>query len=405
MKLRFKAYDWQKEVAFSRAQFRLVIVGRRAGKTALNAIEAIAAATRGQRVWIVAPIYKIAKENWLYLERFLAPAPVKLNKSELIATFPITGNRTGTIELRTAVNARNLRGAGLDLLIVEEAAHIPAGKSLWENVLLPTLLDRNGRALFSTTPLGLNWIHDLYTRAQRDASGEWETWHLPSTVSPHITPEKLERLKRNMSDRAFRQEFLAEFLPDGGVIFPYVSEIIDPEIDITQTRRLAGHNYAMGVDWAKEDDRTAIVVMDIQAKRVVDIVQSQQDYDLQIMLIKKLYLKWRPDIIVAETNAMGAPQIDHLRAQGLPVIGFATTMQSKKLLIDELALAIRTREIRIPPHKELTDQLNAYTTIRLPSGRERYTAPNGMHDDLVMALAFAYHGVMEDNGEGVLFVA
>jgi hypothetical protein len=49
----------------------------------------------------------------------------------------------------------------------------------------------------------------------------------------------------------------------------------------------------------------------------------------------------------------------------------------------------------------LCGELKAYTSERLPSGVVRYSAPEGMHDDHVMALAL---GAMNLGMEGALFL-
>lgn len=76
------------------------------------------------------------------------------------------------------------------------------------------------------------------------------------------------------------------------------------------------------------------------------------------------------------------------------MFGFQTTAQSKGPLIDSLALAFEKAEISVLNDPVLMGELQAYTLERLPSGRFRYGAPEGMHDDTVIALALAWHGVM-----------
>lgn len=72
---------------------------------------------------------------------------------------------------------------------------------------------------------------------------------------------------------------------------------------------------------------------------------------------------------------------------------FTTTAQSKGPLIESLALAFEQDDIAIQPEPVLLDELQAYSLERLASGRYRYNAPPGMHDDTVIALALAHYGV------------
>jgi hypothetical protein len=85
--------------------------------------------------------------------------------------------------------------------------------------------------------------------------------------------------------------------------------------------------------------------------------------------------------------------VERLQGEGLPVQAYRTTAQSKQQIINELALAFEQVDITIPNDPVLIGELQAYTVERLPSGNLRYTAPAGLHDDCVMALALSWHGV------------
>ena len=90
---------------------------------------------------------------------------------------------------------------------------------------------------------------------------------------------------------------------------------------------------------------------------------------------------------------MGEPLLELLQREGLPVQGFQTTNASKAGIIEALALAFERREITIPNDSVLVSELQAYEMMRLPGGSFRYSAPEGMHDDTVMSLALAWHGI------------
>jgi hypothetical protein len=99
--------------------------------------------------------------------------------------------------------------------------------------------------------------------------------------------------------------------------------------------------------------------------------------------------------IVAEENSIGGPNIEALREEGLPVIAFQTTATSKPPLIESLALAFERREIAILPDAVQLAELQAYErTVSRLTGRSSYNAPEGYHDDTVMALALAWWGIV-----------
>ena len=117
----------------------------------------------------------------------------------------------------------------------------------------------------------------------------------------------------------------------------------------------------------------------------------QTDYQTQVNRLSALWERYGRDTeIIAETNAMGGPIVEALQNAGLPVTPFTTTQASKSTIIDGLALAFERGDISLPANPVLIGELQAYESKRLPSGAMRYSAPEGMHDDCVMALALAW---------------
>ncbi|MBA3873665.1 MAG: hypothetical protein H0X30_31415, partial [Anaerolineae bacterium] len=95
--------------------------------------------------------------------------------------------------------------------------------------------------------------------------------------------------------------------------------------------------------------------------------------------------------IYAESYSIGSPNIEALQQEGLPIHPFVTTAASKPALIESLALAIERRDLALLPDDILLDELANYRMERLPAGGYRYSAPSGLHDDLVIATALAWH--------------
>jgi hypothetical protein len=145
------------------------------------------------------------------------------------------------------------------------------------------------------------------------------------------------------------------------------------------------------VDWGKLNDFTVFTVFDAAQGAVLSIDRSNKvDYHVQVQRLKALCDKWKPRVIVAESNSMGEPIIEQLRRDGLPVRPFLTTASSKAEAIESLSLAFEQGSIHIPNDYTLIQELEAYEMERLPSGNIRYNAPSGLHDDMVMSLALAF---------------
>lgn len=343
-------------------------------------VSAVELALQRALVWYVAPAYPMARVAWRELERWggqlAAVGLCTVRKTD--HTIVVAGG--GEIVCRSADNRDSLRGDGLDLVIIDEAALVD--ERAWTECLRPALSDRKGRALIISTPRGHNWFAAAYQRGRDPAEPEWASWRFPSATNPCLDAEEVEGARRDMPDRVFRQEYLAEFIEDGAV-FRGVRECIGPA---EQTS-----DVVMGVDWGRSDDFTVAVVMDRATKKVLALDRMRQvDYTVQVGRLQSLADEWNPSVILAESNSMGEPLIEQLTQRGLPVQPFATTASSKPPLIDALALAFEQRSITIPENEVLLAELQAYTMTRNTNNRWIYSAPAGMHDDCVMALALAH---------------
>ena len=128
----------------------------------------------------------------------------KINESELT----ITLKNQSVISLKGADNADSLRGIGLDFLVMDEFAIIDP--EAWYEVLRPALADREGHALFISTPAGMNWAKDLYD-LQDEFPDEWRSFSFTSLDGGQIPLSEIEAAQRTMDERTFRQEFLASW--------------------------------------------------------------------------------------------------------------------------------------------------------------------------------------------------
>lgn len=208
----FKLHEKQAEVFYNDCRFRVVVAGRRFGKTKLSMLTMIAWATKKlQKIWYVAPTYRMAKQiMWNDLK---ANVPLewvtKIRENELSMEF-----RNGSvISLRGADKPDSLRGVSLDFLVLDEFQDI-AGET-WTTVLRPTLADRRGYALFIGTPKGFNHLYKLYKMGQNKAKQmkkEWMSWQFPTITSPFIPKSEIEAARRDMDEKSFRAEFC--HLPD-----------------------------------------------------------------------------------------------------------------------------------------------------------------------------------------------
>ena len=385
----------QQEIAGAPERFRVVACGRRFGKTTVGLRAVFHHAQHGMECWWVAPTYGNALQVWRALCAEADPAGAAISQTERALDFP----GGGALFVRSARSLHSLRGAGLDFLVVDEAAHLPA--TLWEDILRPMLADRRGGALLLSTPNGLNWFHECFVRGQDPAEHEWRSFHFSSYDNPRIARTELETLRRHTRDATFRREYLAEFLPGEAGVFREPARAATAPAGATP--QVKGH-YVAGIDWGRSQDYTAVVVLEIPAKSrdgaargsvapptMVALERFRElSWSLQRSRILALCERWRPAVLLAEANSIGEPNLEAVQGDGLPIRPFHTTARSKGPLIEALALALERDDLRLQPEPILLAELSAYQQERLPLGGYRYSAPAGAHDDTVMALALAW---------------
>jgi hypothetical protein len=161
----------------------------------------------------------------------------------------------------------------------------------------------------------------------------------------------------------------------------------------------------MGVDWGKQNDFTCISVGCADCKVEIAIDRFNQiDYIFQRARLTALQDKVRAGVILAESNSIGEPVIEVLQREGLPVRGFQTTAQTKPPLIENLALICERAEWQFIPDAIWRGEMEAFErTVSPTTGRSSYSAPDGVHDDTVIARALMCWQAM-DSGISFGFV-
>lgn len=198
----------QRRIFLDDSRFRVVVAGRRFGKTVLGVTECLYEAQRGTKrlIWYIAPTYRMAKELvWEELKEAI-PAEMIESKNEAELSITLRGYKS-KIVLKGADNPDSLRGKGLDFVVFDEAADID--EDTWFKVIYPALTDKQGKALFIGTPKGYNWFYDLYIDGLHKRS--WKVFTFTTAQGGNVTLEELEYAKETLSLKHYKQEFEASF--------------------------------------------------------------------------------------------------------------------------------------------------------------------------------------------------
>ena len=203
----------------SKARFKVVVSGRRWGKTSLSKSVIIKMAqVKKRRIWYVAPSYRMAKG--IMWQDLIDAIPRKWIRKINETTMTIRLVNGTIIELKGADKPDSLRGVGLHYIVLDEMQDM--GEELWTKVLRPTLASTGGHALFLGTPNAYNYLYSLYRLGQDTdnvKAGMWESWQYPTITSPFIPKAEIEAARRDMDEKSFRQEFEASFETMSGRVY------------------------------------------------------------------------------------------------------------------------------------------------------------------------------------------
>ena len=385
----------QDEVHQDTHRFKVLAAGRRWGKTRLGVLECIGKASSGGIAWWVAPSYKTSEAGWRPLTQICARHPaVRVLKAEKTILFP----SGGLVAVRSSEVFDNLRGEGLDLVVLDECAF--QKPEVWTEVLRPALADKKGSALFISTPNRCNWFYDLFNQSLIHPQ-TWRSWQFPTASNPFIDPSEIDLARRSTTDEIFRQEYLAEFIQEYGSVFRNIEAVSTLPQDLPKM----DHHYIAAVDVATASDYTVITVLDLNTKEQVHLSRfNRVDYPELEARIAQIYRDWFLNLIIVEVNGIGRPVIDHLLECGLNVVPFVTTQASKSNIILGLKSALEHSHIRLLNHEIQKKELLSFEEKVSPNGSFSYSAPAGLHDDCVMALAMAWDACSRMNGSEALLI-
>lgn len=358
---------------------RIVVIkaGRRTGKTynfALWLIQQLDNDPGSPGLWVDTKHTNIDK----YVERYFKPLLSKMNhwprcnwneKKKIL-----TLHNGSYIDFGSAERPEMMEGFGYKYAVVNEGGIIFKKASLWENTLYPMI--KHAMVRIIGTPKGKNKYESLYR--------QYPSYSFTAYDSPFWTAEEIEQAKKTMTQEAFNQEMLAKFIEGAGAVFRNIKENIQGSL----LEAPQGGRYVLASDIAKHQDFTVILVGDVETKQVVYHERFNQiDWGLQKSRIINVYQKFKCAKGIIDATGVGDAVFDDLKNQGLDLEGFKFTTTTKQELVSNLSVAMDNQQIKYPIIETLIDELEMYAYEQRSNGQFSYSAPEGFHDDEVMALA------------------
>lgn len=385
------------------ARFFMLNWHRRARKSslAINLLNRECVRYEKRRYGYITSTYKAAKNIvWRdpnMLKSYLVDSTVKkLNESELYVEY----NNGSILSLHGSDDPDSIRGIDFAGVVIDEASYVKP--IVWEEILRPIMAQDPKRwALFIFTPAGKNWIYKLWCSVKENK--EWARSVLKGSNSGIFSKEEFKKLKLEMTKQTFQQEIESEFNDDASTVFrgieyctfgryaPYVNGTY---IEIEKYNPI--YTYVTSADLAKTVDYTVIITMCRETKKVTSFQRfNNLDWNFQKEKIISETRKYC-SVLTLDATGVGDPILDDLRKFGVKIpedLAFKFNNTNKKELIQRLIISIEQRLIKIPNIDVLVDELGSFGVEITQGGYIRYTAPDGEHDDTVIALALAVNAL------------
>ena len=388
------------EVKDAKGSGKTVVVKsrRQVGKSVLiaNLLLYYAINYKGTKNYVLSPTLKQGKN--IYKSIINAISGCGIIKSKNATDLFITLINGSSISIKSAEQKESLRGETCTgILCIDECAYI---SSEVYNIVKPWCDFHKAVTLMVSTPFvksGFFWEyynHGL-NREYNCVSIDWSDEKYQDDMDFILPPSKLEEYRKLLPKNVFLTDYLGIFIDDDGTVFTDFKKCINKN-EIKDSDKLY-----LGVDWAAgvESDDTVVVAFNQYGKQVYLDYFNKLTPTQQIDRIEKFIVQYKNQIAVVQTelNSLGTPLTDFLknRSQLKTIInkfvGFNTTNQSKNAIVQNLQLAFEQKEIEILEDEKQIRELATYTAEYNAKTRNvSYNAPNGLHDDICIAMMLAY---------------
>lgn len=387
IQLAIKNFEKQQSIFNSDATHTIAAKGRRFGLTKGAANNYIREALDGKfhkGLWVDTVNSNIDR----YIERYFMPHLKKLpqtiwhwGKQDKIIRI-----REAYIDFRSSDRPENIEGFGYDKYFVNEAGIVLKNPYLWDNAIRPMMWDHDARGIIGGTPKGKGIFSELFSRGEDPNQPRYKSFRFSTFDNPYIDPSVVMEEIKSMPERVVQQEIYAGFLDDTGVVFRGVKAIaiLQPQEPIRD------HLYVMGVDLAKVQDYTVLAMYDrANNHQVFQMRFNKLEWPYQKEKIKEVCRKYNNALIMLDATGLGDPIADDLLRFGVPVEAIHLTNELKKQIIEKLSNWIELSNCKMLQLEETIQEFSNFTYDISSSGRVRYEAPVGFHDDIVIAHGLA----------------
>ena len=366
----------QQQVIDSSARWKVLMCGRRWGKTLVAMVIAITRMLKGERVGYITPQFQLGKDFFKDLLQLIPSSLIRTeNKTDLYIEL-VTG---GSLKFFSGESLDSMRGRKYHYIIIDEAAFISDLQEAWNTSIRPTLSDYQGGCLFISTPRGKNFFFSLWVKGSNKEE-DHESWHFESRDNPFFPTAEWEAAKKTMPEAQFNQEYKAMASENAANPFG-TNHIIQNTIIELSTQP----TIIYGIDLAKYNDYTVITGLDASGSMSY-FDRFQLPWGLTQNKIEQLPSKIYK---VVDATGVGDVVFEALQLTCSNIEGFKFTTESKPKIIYELIKDVEQGNLKF---NEITaNEMHTYEYKYTSTGHIKFEAMPGFNDDTIAALAIANH--------------
>lgn len=336
----------------------------------------------------VSPTFQLGRKVYSEITKMLEPTGIikKANASTLtIETIYNSTLQFLSMEAYTAIRGLTING----IIILDECAYypdtLPNGEEPWGNIIMPICKARKPKIVMISTPRGKRGMFwEMFLRAQRKEKGYAE---LSRTIYDDelVTQEEIDEIRSSVSELAFKQEFLVQFL-DSSLTFFTGYENCFTTFNFNDREKIW-----MGVDLSSTGEDNTVVTLLNESMQVKQYV-IEGNLDVKYTKIAKI-INDIPNLTAAylENNGVGSPMINQIKKlvnNKQKIHEFTTTNSSKEEIISNLAVRIADKDIYFDINdKMLFSEFGSFIVKYTKTGKMQFEAKSGKHDDLILSLA------------------
>lgn len=405
--LGFKPYDYQDVFLNDTARFKIVNIGRQAGKTTMTAIDALHKAlfhkefqvvvfsrNENQSKKLLSMIREFIMRGDRHMKGSLKSGRGEFFSEQIDHSKP---NNTQQLSFRNGSSIISLpatdgaRGYTANHVILDEASFME--DEVYESVIEPMVTHSGGSMTLLSTPNGQKgFFYEIFDPNGSGRHEEYSKYWFPSTICPEPNVQAFVELKKATADAlTFNQEYMAEFTSSKSTYFKedQLQRALSEDLEFQDS--WSGPCF-MGVDWGKKDDQSVIAVVakeeDYYKLVYLHAFPKNTNYKDVVEQVGELRKRFNVGKVVADYGA-GDAQINEMEDKGWHVEGFNFSLQSKIKVYSFLKRLLEREKFKMPQEKQLLSEFRSFEYEITIHGNMKLHHPKGGHDDRLDAIVLA----------------